>query len=166
MLVALVPEGVVTVMSQVPAGADGDSATIQFGVSTRKSAGSRPKTTDVAPVKLLPSMSTSRPPAVDPDFGNTSFTTGAFPVDGATNVYVSALLSPPGVVTVTLTAPEDPGGLVTVIEVAVSAVIVPAVVPKSTAVAPERPVPEIVTEVPPATGPLVGLSAVIAGGET
>ena len=37
---------------------------------------------------------------------------------------------PPGVVTVTLTAPEAPGGEVTVTEVAVSAVMVPAAVPK------------------------------------
>ena len=37
------------------------------------------------------------------------------------------------------------------------------VVPKSTAVAPVKPVPVIVTGVPPATGPLVGLMPVTVG---
>ena len=49
------------------------------------------------------------------------------------------------------------------IDVAVSAVTVPATVPKSTAVAPARPVPVMVTAVPPAVVPLIGLSAVIVG---
>ena len=42
------------------------------------------------------------------------------------------------------------------IDVAVSAVTVPAVDPKSTAVAPVRLVPVMVTLVPPATGPSSG----------
>ena len=40
---------------------------------------------------------------------------------------------------------------------------VAGVVPKSTAVAPVKPVPVIVTRVPPAVGPLVGLRPVTVG---
>ena len=43
---------------------------------------------------------------------------------------------------------------------------VAAVVPKSTAVAPVKLVPVIVTDVPPAVGPLVGLIAVTDGAGT
>ena len=43
---------------------------------------------------------------------------------------------------------------------------VAAVAPKSTAVAPVKPVPVIVTDVPPATGPLVGLTPVTVGART
>ncbi len=70
---------------------------------------------------------------------------------------------PLGVVTVTSTVPV-PLGEVTVMEPVVSAVIVPGLaVPKSTAVAPLRLEPLTVTEVPPAVGPLVGLTTVTVG---
>ena len=69
---------------------------------------------------------------------------------------------PLGVVTVTSTVPV-PAGEVAVIEPAVSAVMVAALVPKSTAVAPERLVPVMVTEVPPPAGPVVGLMEVTVG---
>ena len=62
---------------------------------------------------------------------------------------------PPAVVTVTSTMPV-PAGEVTVIEVAVSAVTVPAVEPNLTEVADPRLVPVTTTLVPPALGPLVG----------
>jgi hypothetical protein len=73
-------------------------------------------------------------------------------------------LVPFGVVTVTSTAPAVPAGDVAVIEVSlVVAVTVAGVVPKSTAVAPVKPVPLIVTEVPPAVVPLVGDRDVTVG---
>ena len=50
------------------------------------------------------------------------------------------------------------------IGVAVTAVTVPAVDPKSTAVAPVKLVPLTVTEVPPAAGPLEGLTPLTVGG--
>ena len=54
---------------------------------------------------------------------------------------------PAGVVTVTSTAGPGPAGLVAVIVVSLTTVkLVAAVVPKSTAVAPVKPVPVIVTE--------------------
>ena len=59
---------------------------------------------------------------------------------------------PAGVVTVTSTMPV-PAGLSAVIVVSLTTVTsVAAVVPKSTAVAPVKPVPVIVTNVPPASG--------------
>ena len=77
----------------------------------------------------------------------------------------TGVLTPDGVTTVTSTVPL-PAGDVAVIEFELSAVIVPGVDPKSTAVAPERLVPEMVTCVPPAAGPVTGLMAVTVGGGT
>ena len=71
---------------------------------------------------------------------------------------------PLAVVTVTSTVPAVPAGLVAVICVAELTVKpVAAAVPNSTAVAPVRFVPVMVTLVPPAVGPAVGLTAVTAG---
>ncbi len=70
---------------------------------------------------------------------------------------------PLGVVTVMSTVPV-PLGEVTVMEPVVSAVIVPGLaVPKSTAVALDKLEPLMVTVVPPAVGPLVGLTTVTVG---
>ena len=71
---------------------------------------------------------------------------------------------PPGVVTVTSTVPL-PAGEVAVIEVAESDRHVGRrrSVPKSTAVAPVRLVPVMVTPVPPPAGPEVGLTPVTVG---
>ena len=65
---------------------------------------------------------------------------------------------PPGAVTVTSTVPVFRlGGLSTVIELSLTTVkFVPATVPKSTNVAPVKPLPMIVTSVPPANDPLLG----------
>ena len=66
-------------------------------------------------------------------------------------------------VTVTSTVPV-PAGAVTVRLVAVATLIkVPRVKPKWTAVAPDKLVPLSVTEVPPAVGPLPGLTEVTVG---
>ena len=70
---------------------------------------------------------------------------------------------PPGATTVTSTVPV-PAGLSTVIVVALTTVkSVAGVVPKSTAVAPVKPVPVIVTKVPPAGEPEVGLKPETVG---
>jgi len=62
------------------------------------------------------------------------------------------------------TAPtEDTAGLVAVTDVDVDETTVPAVVPKRTAVAPERFVPVTVTVVPPLVGPTAGDTPVTAG---
>ncbi len=44
--------------------------------------------------------------------------------------------------------------------------LVAALAPKSTAVAPVNPVPVMVTDVPPAAGPVFGLTAVTVGAAT
>ena len=64
----------------------------------------------------------------------------------------------PSLVTVTSTVPE-PAGLVAVIDVALFTVTPVAAVPPNATVAPDaKPVPEMVTVVPPAAGPLDGLT--------
>ena len=58
------------------------------------------------------------------------------------------------------------GGLVTVICVPESAMIVPRTPPKRTTVAPARPVPVMVTVLPPTVLPLAGDTPVTAGSAT
>lgn len=74
------------------------------------------------------------------------------------------VLVPPGDATVTSTVPAVPGGEVAVIEVA-EVTLKPAalVEPNFTVVAPPNPVPVIVTDVPPAAGPLLGATFVTVG---
>ena len=75
-------------------------------------------------------------------------------------------LVPPAVVMRTSTVPV-PAGAVAVICVALLTVKpVAAVAPKVTAVAPERLVPVMTTEVPPAVGPAVGETEVTVGADT
>jgi hypothetical protein len=75
-------------------------------------------------------------------------------------VYWSALTAdevPLGLVTVTSTVPAVPGGDVTVSEVSELTVkLVTVAPPKATLVAPVKPVPVRVTEVPPAVEPELG----------
>ncbi|CAB4897848.1 unannotated protein [freshwater metagenome] len=74
---------------------------------------------------------------------------------------------PPGVVTVTVAAPATPAGAVAVTDVAdTTTTFAAAFAPNFTPVAPVRFEPVIVTTVPPATGPLVGLNAVTVGAAT
>jgi hypothetical protein len=76
-------------------------------------------------------------------------------------------LVPPGVVTVTLTAPALSAGAVAVMLVPpVTVKLVAFVPPNLTAVAPVKLVPVIVTDVPPESGPDVGLTLVTVGPET
>ena len=86
---------------------------------------------------------------------------------GAGVTYVNselAALLPPGVVTTTLWAPAVPAAVVAVICVALFTVkLVAFTPPKVTAVAPVRLLPVMVTLVPPAVVPLVGLMLVTAG---
>ncbi len=67
---------------------------------------------------------------------------------------------PPGPVTVTLTVPV-PAGLTAVISVEErTSTLLARFSPKCTAVAPVKPVPLIVTSVPPSVGPSAGLTLV------
>jgi hypothetical protein len=71
---------------------------------------------------------------------------------------------PPLAVTETVTPPAVCAGVVAVIVVLLVAVIPVALAPpKVTAVAPVKPLPVIVTDVPPPVGPLLGLMLVTVG---
>ncbi len=69
-----------------------------------------------------------------------------------------------GVVTFTNTDPAAWAGETAVIDVSLLTIKLAAgVPPKETAVVPVKPEPVMVTDVPPAAGPLVGLMAEITG---
>jgi hypothetical protein len=73
-------------------------------------------------------------------------------------------LVPKGVVTLTSNTPALPAGAVAVIEDPLTtAKLLAAVAPKLTAEAPVKPVPVMVTEVPPTSGPDAGLIADTVG---
>ena len=123
-----------------------------------------PNFTVVAPdTNPLPVIVTTVPPATGPLVGLNAVTVGA-----ATYVNETTFVeAPPGVVTVTVAAPATPAGAVAVTDVAdTTTTFVAAFAPNFTPVAPVRFVPVIVTDVPPATGPLTGLSAVTVGAAT
>jgi hypothetical protein len=99
---------------------------------------------------------------VGPEVGLTAVTVG-------TGVEVNRSLElvtlvPPPVVTVTSTVPALAAGEVADIEVALVTVKVAAVAPKLTALTPVKLVPVMVTGVPPAVGPDIGLTPVTVGG--
>src|SRR5262249_16813511 len=140
----------------------GLSAVIVVSFTTVKFvAGVVPKLTAVAPVKPVPMTVTRVPPAAGPLVGLRPVTAGA-----ARNVKRSACDAgdvPAGVVTVTLTIPM-PAGLVAVKVVSFTTVRFRAGTgPKSTPAGPVNPVPVTVTNVPPATGPLFGVTPVTVG---
>ena len=100
-----------------------------------------PKSTAVTPVKPVPVIVTNVPPTSGPAAGLMPVTVGALAKRSAGDVADV----PFGVVTVTSTVPV-PAGLSAVIVVALTTVTsVAGVRPKSTAVAPVKPVPVIVT---------------------
>jgi hypothetical protein len=81
--VALVPFGVVTVTSWAPAPSAGATAVIRVDDDELKlMAGTVPKSTLVAPLKLVPLMVTEVPPAVEPEFGDRDVTVGPGPGGG------------------------------------------------------------------------------------
>ena len=117
--------------------------------------------TAVADEKFVPWIVTVVPPDEGPAVGDTDVTVGV-----AMKVNWSAAevaLVPPTVITLMSTVPV-PAGAVAVIEVALFTVKpVAAAPPNVTAVALEKPVPEIVTTVPPPDGPLVGETDMTVG---
>ena len=129
-----------------------------------KLAATVPKFTAVAPVKPVPVIVTTVPPAVLPLVGLTLVTAGA-----AAAVYVKWSEAetadvPVGLLTTTSTVPAASAGEKAVIEVSELTVkLVAALLPKVTAVAPVKALPVIVTDVPPAVLPLVGLTLVTDG---
>ena len=76
-VVELVPYGVVTVTTTVPADPAGAPAVIEVSETTVKLvAAVPPKCTAVAPVRLVPVIVTEVPPAVGPEAGEIALTAG------------------------------------------------------------------------------------------
>jgi hypothetical protein len=162
-LFVLVPPGVVTVISTAPKEPGGATAVIWLELLTVKVATELPKSTAVAPVKLVPVTVTEVPPVLCPELGLTAVTVG-----GGGTVYVKrseelVALVPPEVVTVMSTVPSALAGEVAVIWVGPLTVKAAAVVPNLTAVAPVKPVPVTVTAVAPVLGPEEGLTELTVG---
>jgi len=151
-----VPPAVVTLILPVTA-PTGTVAVIWVAeLTTKFVAATPPNFTEVAPVKPVPWIVTEVP-------------TG--PLVGVKDVIVGAVVTvksdalvavPPGVVTVILPVTAPLGTLaVTRVPAPFTENVVAATPPNFTEVAPVKPVPWIVTEVP--TGPLVGVKDVIVG---
>ncbi len=160
---ALVPSGVVTVMSTTP-DPDGASAVIDVADSTETLvAAVDPNETPVASVNPVPVIVTVVPPPDGPVAGDTEVTVGA----AAAYVYWSAAtaaLVPAGLVTVTLTVPSACAGAVaTTAESLSTMTLEAATVPNDTAVTPVRLEPVMVTDVPPPFGPELGEIPVTTG---
>ncbi len=115
--IVLVPAGVVTVISTVPAEPAGETAVIWISESTVKLAAAEdPNRTAVAPVNSVPVRVTDVPPATGPLGGEIPLTAGG--TGAATYVNWSAadvVLVPAGVVTVISTVPAEPAGETAVI---------------------------------------------------
>ena len=81
------------------------------------------------------------------------------------NPFARLPLCPPELVTVTVTAPALPAGTVAVIVVLfTTTTFVAAAAPNVTVAPAKKFVPVIVTAVPPAVGPLFGLTLLTVGG--
>src|SRR5580693_8388021 len=123
-------------------------------------AGVPPKVTVAPEAKFVPMIVTAVPPAVVPVFGDTLVTVGV-------TMYVNPLARLPVcplTVTVTVTAPALPAGVVAVMVVLFTNVTLVAGVPPKVTIAPEaKLVPVIVTAVPPAVDPVFGDTLVTLG---
>jgi hypothetical protein len=122
-----------------------------------------PNVTVAPAAKFVPVIVTAVPPTAVPLPGLTPVTVG-----GTTYVNPLARLPLcPLTVTVTVTAPAACAGVVAVIVVLFTTDTAVPAVPPNVTVAPEAKfVPVIVTPVPPAAGPLLGLTLVTVGGAT
>ncbi len=118
-----------------------------------------PNCTAVAPVKLVPVMTTLVPPAAGPDVGARPVTVGA-----GTKVKVPADVPvPPTVVTLTVPSRCRPAMTAVICVAELTVKLAAAVPPNCTAVAPVKLVPVMTTLVPPAAGPDVGARPVTVG---
>jgi hypothetical protein len=155
-----VPAGVVTVTCTVPLPAGLTAVTEVELTTVTLVAGLVPKLTAVAPVKPVPMIDTKVPPDAGPELGLRPVTVGPYVNSSAGDVGDVPLAAD----TVTSTVPA-PAGLAAMIEVGLTTVSLAAgVAPKLTAVTPVKPVPVIVTKVPPTAGPEVGLKPVTVVG--
>jgi hypothetical protein len=151
----------VTVTVTAPAVPAGAVAVIDVPLTTTTLVAAVLPNVTVAPLaKFVPVMVTAVPPVVGPLFGLRLATVG-WPI------YVNPLARLPlwpFSVTVTVTPPAEPAGVVAVIEVLLTTTtLVAAVLPNVTVAPDAKFVPVIVTAVPPAVGPVFGLTLVTVG---
>ena len=120
-----------------------------------------PMVTVTLPSKLVPVMMISVPPTIGPTVGEMVV------MVGTKFEYVNPLALvavPPAVVTTTDTTLALAAGVTAVMEVADTTVkLVAGTEPNNTLVAPDKFVPVMVIVVPPAVGPVNGLTDVMAG---
>jgi hypothetical protein len=118
----------------------------------------------MTPVKFVPVTMTDVPPTVRPEVGLRRVTVGA---GGAVNVNWSALEVadvPLAVVTVMSTVPALSAGAMALTEPSELTVkLVAAVAPKKTLLAAVKPLPRMVTVVPPAMPPVFGVTEPTTG---
>ena len=156
--------GFVTVTATAPELCDGVIAEMEFAVTTTTLLADAPPNVAVAPLtKFVPLIMTVVPPAANPLAGLTPVTVGS-----VTDVYVNPFAKDPlwvsGFVTATVTAPTAFGGVVAVIVSALTkTTFVPAVPPNATVAPCTKPVPLMVTGVPPVAGPPFGVTLEIVG---
>ena len=149
-----VPPGVTTLTFAGPAVPAPVSAVIVVLFTTLKLVTAPPTDTAVAPRNPVPVMVTEVSPPMLPYTGVILVTVG-----GGKYVYNwFGRLVPSGATTTTLALPSVPAGAVATICVAVALVIGAFTPPTFTADAPANPVPVSVNTVPPASGPVAGVT--------
>ena len=157
-------------MSTVPTGPAGDVTVMDVALATAKLPVVVPNLTALTAVKPVPVIVTEVNPTDRPATGLTAVTVGAAMYVNWSEVLVA--LVAPAVVTVMSTGPAlRSAGDVAVIEVDELTLKTATAEPKRTALAlgepvPEKPVPVMVTDVPPARGPAAGVTAVTVGAAT
>ena len=158
---AVVPLGVVTLTSTIPTVPAGGVTVIDVLVFARRVPWLLPKYTAIGLFRAVPVIVTAGAALNGPPPGVTLTIAGT-----AEYVYLSSATIadvPPMVAMVTSTVPAIPAGVFTVIDVALSAVMVPAALPNFTEVAPFRPLPEMVTVVPTVSGQAAGAMRATVG---
>jgi hypothetical protein len=137
---------------------EGATALIELSLRIVNVAGLAPKNISVAVVKPVPVRATLLPPAMVPPVGDKLVSVGA-------SIYwnTAPLLVAEAVSTVTAVAPAPAGEVAVTVLSELTVKAVAAVVPKNTSRVLIKPDPVIVTIVPPAVGPEVGVIEVITG---
>jgi hypothetical protein len=154
----------VTVTVTAPAACAGTVAVIDVLFTTTTFVAAVPPKVTLAPAaKFVPVIVTPVPPVVSPLFGETLLTIGDV-------VYVNPLTRLAFwlfTVTVTVTVPAAPGGVLAVIVELFSTFTLVAGTPPNVTLAPETNfAPVIVTAVPPAVGPRLGETLPMLRGAT
>jgi hypothetical protein len=160
--IALVPPGVVTLISTVPAARVGEvMVRVLSVVTSRPFPGVVPNMTAVAPVNPVPVMVTVVPPIAGPLVGEILVTVGTGTYVNVSSVTIA--LVPLGVVTRTSTEPVPAGAVAVRLVAELYVTLAAAIVPNEIVDALVNPVPVIVTVVPPAAGPFAGEMLVTVG---